>query len=171
MKRRVGAASPRQRGVGTGAAWRQGGAGAPTQPHGRAVHPNRKTAAELIQRCPEVVEPLRDGRLCVTSIVELAKVLTPENRHEILPRFFHASKREAMAEVAAMRPVETPPRRDVVTAVRPPALALETPRRTSMVRLLRLRTPKRRGLQFNRQDCSMPTRALGPNRAAPPNFH
>ncbi len=87
----------------------------------------RKTAAELVQRCPEVVEPLRDGRLCVTSIVELAKVLTPENRHEVLPRFFHASKREAMAEVAAMRPVEAPPRRDVVTAVRAPALALETP--------------------------------------------
>ena len=40
----------------------------------------RKTAAELIQRFPEIVEPLRDGRLCLTSVVELAKVLTPENR-------------------------------------------------------------------------------------------
>src|SRR6185503_2497554 len=29
----------------------------------------RKTAAELIQSYPEIVEPLRDGRLCITSIV------------------------------------------------------------------------------------------------------
>jgi hypothetical protein len=78
----------------------------------------RKTAAELIQRFPSVVEPLRDGRLCFTSVVELAKVLTPENGEEVLPRFFHRSKREAMAEVAAMRPVEAPPSRTVVSAVR-----------------------------------------------------
>ena len=38
----------------------------------------RKTAAELIQEFPEVVEPLRDGRLCLTSIVQVAKVLTAE---------------------------------------------------------------------------------------------
>ena len=52
----------------------------------------RKTAAELIQKFPEVVEPLRDGRLCLTSVVELSKVLTPENRPSVLPRFFHRSK-------------------------------------------------------------------------------
>ena len=49
----------------------------------------RKTAAELIQRFPEVIEPLRTGGLCLTSVVELSKVLTPENRDEVLPRFFH----------------------------------------------------------------------------------
>ncbi len=32
----------------------------------------RKTAAELIQRVPEIVEPLRAGRLCMTTIAELA---------------------------------------------------------------------------------------------------
>ena len=63
----------------------------------------RKVAAELIQRYPEVVEPLRDGRLCITSVVELAKVITPENRAAVLPRFFHASKQEAKA-VAAENP-------------------------------------------------------------------
>src|SRR5919206_1872224 len=52
---------------------------------GAAYH--RKTAAELIQRFPEIVEPMRDGRLCITSIVHVAKVLTPENRREMLPRF------------------------------------------------------------------------------------
>src|SRR5512145_519776 len=47
----------------------------------------RKTAAELIQRVPAVADPLRAGTLCITSIIELAKVLTPENREEVLPRF------------------------------------------------------------------------------------
>src|SRR6266567_592003 len=78
----------------------------------------RKVAAELVQRFPEVVEPLRDGRLCISSIVALAKVLTKENRHEVLPRFFHCSKREAQAEAAAILPAETAPHREVVTAVR-----------------------------------------------------
>ncbi|WP_242393143.1 hypothetical protein [Anaeromyxobacter oryzisoli] len=67
------------------------------------------------------VEPLRDGRLCFTSVVELAKVLTPENRDEVLPRFFHRSKREAQEVVAELKPVEAPARREVVTAVRSPA--------------------------------------------------
>jgi hypothetical protein len=87
----------------------------------------RKTAAELVQRYPEVVEPLRDGRLCLTSVVELAKVLTPENRHDVLPRFFHASKGEAKAISAELRPADAAPHRDAVTAVRaapaPPARA------------------------------------------------
>ena len=83
----------------------------------------RKTAAELIQRFPEVVEPLRDGRLCFTSVVELSKVLTPENRSDVLPRFFQLSKREAKAVSAALQPVEAAPHRDVVTSVRVPVVA------------------------------------------------
>ncbi|HSM92028.1 MAG TPA: HNH endonuclease, partial [Anaeromyxobacteraceae bacterium] len=81
----------------------------------------RKVAAELIQRFPEVVEPLRDGRLCITSVVELAKVITPENRAEVLPRFFHASKSEAKAISAEIRPLEAAPHRMVVTAPSTPA--------------------------------------------------
>jgi hypothetical protein len=77
----------------------------------------RKTAAELVQRFPEVIAPLRDGRLCFTSVVELAKVLTPENAGEVLPRFFHCSKGEAKALSAAILPDEAAPQRDVVTAV------------------------------------------------------
>jgi len=76
----------------------------------------RKTAAELIQRLPEVVEPLRDGRLCLTSICELAKVITAENRAEVLPRFFHTSKQEAKAVAAEIAPREAAPHRAVVTA-------------------------------------------------------
>jgi hypothetical protein len=48
----------------------------------------RKTAAELVQRFPEIVEPLRDGRLCLTTVVELEKVLTSENAKDVLPMFF-----------------------------------------------------------------------------------
>ena len=55
--------------------------------------------------------------------VELAKVLTPENPDEVLPRFFHLSKSGAKAVSAALRPAEAAPRRTVVTAVRPTAAA------------------------------------------------
>jgi hypothetical protein len=75
----------------------------------------RKTAAELIQRYPEVVEPLRQGKLCITSVVELAKVITPENRGEVVVCFFHASKRQAKEIAAELRPAEAAPHRDVVT--------------------------------------------------------
>src|SRR5512138_2120716 len=81
----------------------------------------RKTAADLVQRVPEVLEPLRAGTLCVTSIIELAKVLTPENREEVLPRFLHCSRREAQAVSAELAPMEAPPHRTVVTAL--PAVA------------------------------------------------
>ena len=79
----------------------------------------RKTAAELVQRYPEVIEPLRQGKLCITSVVELAKVITPENRGEVVARFFHASKREAKAVAAELRPSEAAPHREVVTIARP----------------------------------------------------
>jgi len=84
----------------------------------------RKTAAELIERYPEIVEPLRDGRLCLSSVTELAKVITPENRARVLPRFFHASKSEAKAVAAELNPVEAPAHRVVVTALATPARAV-----------------------------------------------
>jgi hypothetical protein len=87
----------------------------------------RKTAAELIQRFPEVVEPLRHGRLCLTTIVELAKVITPENRAEVLPRFFQLSKQEAKEVSAEISPVAAP-LRDVVTVARAPELSLAASR-------------------------------------------
>jgi hypothetical protein len=86
----------------------------------------RKVAAELIRKCPEVVEPLRDGRICFTSVIELAKVATPENVREVLPRFFHRSRREAMDVVAELRPVETPALRTVVTPARASGPVVET---------------------------------------------
>lgn len=100
----------------------------------------RKRAAELIQRFPDVAEPLRDGRLCLTSVVEVSKVLTDENHDEVLPRFFLLSKREAKVVSAAIRPDEAPPLREVVTVVRAqlgaPTLSPALPTRTESTREL-----------------------------------
>jgi hypothetical protein len=93
----------------------------------------RKVAAEMIQKCPDIVAPLRDGRICLSSVGEVAKVLTVENVAEVLPRFFHLSRREAAEVGAAIRPVERPPSRDIVTlvaaspAIRSPAATPEAP--------------------------------------------
>jgi hypothetical protein len=76
----------------------------------------RKIAAGLVVRFPSVLEALRDGSLCLTSIVELAKVLTAENQAEVLPRFFHRSKREAQ-EISAELCPRPAPVRIVTTAV------------------------------------------------------
>jgi hypothetical protein len=81
----------------------------------------RKTAAELVQRFPEVEAALRAGDLCLSSIVELAKVLTPENVAEVLPRFFGLSSRDAAEVAVSIRPIENPPSREVVTWIAPAA--------------------------------------------------
>ncbi len=78
----------------------------------------RKVAAELIQEIPGIVEPLRRGDLCLTSIIEAARVVTPENWQAVLPRFYGLSRREAMGVVAELQPHPAPPLRTVVTPVR-----------------------------------------------------
>ena len=88
----------------------------------------RKVAAQLVQQFPEVVEPLRDGRLCISSVVELARVMTPENRVEAMPRFFHRSKREAKEVAMEIRPAAVIPRREVVMELpRSTAVRLDEP--------------------------------------------
>jgi hypothetical protein len=92
----------------------------------------RKTAAELVQRYPEVEEALRQGKLCLSSVIELAKVLTPENVSDVLPRFFGLSSRDAAAVAVSIRPVEHPPARGLVTVLRSvapaqPSAALTVP--------------------------------------------
>ncbi len=75
----------------------------------------RLSAARLLPRFPGVIEPLRDGRLCLTTAAELAKVLTEANQAEVLPRFFGASTLKAKELVAELQPREAPPLRTVVT--------------------------------------------------------
>jgi hypothetical protein len=77
----------------------------------------RKVAARLIQSFPEVVEPLRSGKLCMTVVLELAKVITPENRADVLPQFLGLSKQEAKAVAVEIRPAEVVPRKEMVTAL------------------------------------------------------
>src|SRR5512138_2847917 len=78
----------------------------------------RKVAAELIQQVPGIVEPLRRGDLCLSSVIEAAKVVTPENWQTVLPRFYGLSRREAMEVVAELQPHPAPPERTVITPVR-----------------------------------------------------
>jgi hypothetical protein len=75
----------------------------------------RQEAARLLQRFPDLVEPLRQGRLCLTTMAELAKVLTEVNREVVLPRFLGISSREAKEIVAELQPREAPATRAVVT--------------------------------------------------------
>src|SRR6266545_8344364 len=74
----------------------------------------RKTAAGLVQRYPQVEAALRNGQLCLSSVIEVAKVITPENATGLLPRFFGLSSRDAAFVAVSIRPVEDPPRRDLV---------------------------------------------------------
>jgi hypothetical protein len=76
----------------------------------------RKTAAELIQAYPAVKAALQEGDLCLSSVIELAKVLTPENAADVLPQFFGKSARDAAFVAASIRPVENPPRRGFFVA-------------------------------------------------------
>jgi hypothetical protein len=75
----------------------------------------RQEAARLLQRFPDLEGPLRHGKLCLTTMAELAKVLTAENREALLPRFLGISSREAKEIVAELQPREVPATRAVVT--------------------------------------------------------
>ena len=81
----------------------------------------RSSAARLIQNFPDALVPLRDGRLCLSSVAELARVATQDNFAAVLPRFFGCSSREAREVAAAIAPREAPPLRDQVTRVAPAA--------------------------------------------------
>ncbi|MBL0278534.1 MAG: HNH endonuclease [Anaeromyxobacter sp.] len=86
----------------------------------------RLTAARLLPRHPAVETALRGGRLCLSAVGELARVLTAENEAEVLPRFYGRSSREAREVAAAILPRSSPPQREVVTAV----AATVSPRRS-----------------------------------------
>jgi hypothetical protein len=88
----------------------------------------RKSAAQLLQQFPEVIEPLGGGQLCLSTIAELSKVLTKENRAEVMPRFFGLSAREAQELVAELQPREAPATRAVVTRAVSWAPVLPLPR-------------------------------------------
>jgi len=79
----------------------------------------RQEAARLLQRFPDLEQPLRQGQLCLSTMSELAKVLTEENREAVLPRFLGISSRDAKEIVAELQPRPSPPMRTVVTPLAP----------------------------------------------------
>ena len=85
-----------------------------------AAH-HRRAAAWLVECFPEVLDPIRDGRLCFTTAAIVATVMTEENRAEVLPRFFGLSKQEALEVAAELKPRKVVPERTVVTRVEPAA--------------------------------------------------
>jgi uncharacterized low-complexity protein len=79
----------------------------------------RRAAAWLVQRFPEVLGPIRDGRLCFTTVAVLASVATRENLADVLPRFYGLSKTEALEVAAELKPRTLVPTRTVATRVAP----------------------------------------------------
>jgi 5-methylcytosine-specific restriction endonuclease McrA len=85
----------------------------------------RCAAAWLVQRFPEVLEPIREGRLCFTTVAVLASVVTEENLATVLPRFYGLSKKEALEVAAELKPRTVVPTRTVVTRVEPARPSVE----------------------------------------------
>ncbi len=79
----------------------------------------RSSAAGLLPAFPSVEAALREGRLCLSSVGEVARVLRPENEAALLPRFFGLSAREARELVAELLPRKDPPVREVVATLAP----------------------------------------------------
>jgi hypothetical protein len=125
----------------------------------------RFTAARLLPCHPEVEEALRSGRLCLSAVGELARVLTPENEANVLPRFLGCSSREAREVAAALHPDPSPPRRALVTAVPVAASAF-----AAMTGALPPPAPSVRAheLTLTQPGRGSPTQTPPPARAIPP---
>lgn len=68
----------------------------------------RTTAARLVARFPIVTEYLGDGRLCLTTLVELRDVLEEARLRETLDRAAGRTEEQVRALVAALRPRPAP---------------------------------------------------------------
>jgi hypothetical protein len=65
---------------------------------------NRKTAAQVARRYPEIVDMLADGRLSLTAVRVLAPVLTDANHSEAFAAATGKSKREVEKVAALLEP-------------------------------------------------------------------
>ena len=68
----------------------------------------RSTAARLVVRFPVLCDPLADGRLCLTTLVELRDVLDAERLDEIVARAAGRTEDEVRQLVAALQPRPEP---------------------------------------------------------------
>jgi len=72
----------------------------------------RVSAARFVQRFPQAVEPLRAGRLCITTLATLAPVVTEANCDTVLTEAMDKPKREVERIKARLAPKPVP--KDVV---------------------------------------------------------
>src|SRR3954471_547054 len=56
----------------------------------------RINAARTLRRFPQALEPLRDGRLCMTTLATLSSVLTQDNCDEVLNEAMGKTKNEIL---------------------------------------------------------------------------
>jgi len=76
--------------------------------HTKSTAFRRSTAARLLARFPVLAEHLRDGRLCVTTLVALRDVLVEDRLDEILSRAAGKTEDEVKELVAALQPKPAP---------------------------------------------------------------
>ena len=76
----------------------------------------RITAARLLGTHPDLYGKLCSGELSLTALAELAKVLTPENKSDLIPAVIGKPKLERQAVVAAYGGVTAPQRERVTVA-------------------------------------------------------
>jgi hypothetical protein len=132
----------------------------------------RVSAARLLPRFPEVEAALREGKLCLSAVGELSRVLTEQNRAEVLPRFFGRSSREAREVAAALAPRAEVPRREVVTVLPArPAPAVESASPPSVpgpaLTLEAAAAPQAASLRAREVGPTHPARALPRDEAEP----
>src|SRR5215471_15518124 len=75
----------------------------------------RVSCARAVNRFPQVIEFLRDGRLCMTTLAELMKVMNESNCDALLAEAVGKSKRDAEKIVAREKPKPVP--KDVMRPV------------------------------------------------------
>jgi len=68
----------------------------------------RIRATRVLRRLPDLAEPLRDGRLCLTTVGLLDPVLTEENAGELIARAAYKTKAEVEELVVSLRPRMAP---------------------------------------------------------------
>ncbi len=68
----------------------------------------RLAAMRVLRSFPRMEAPLRDGRLCLTTLALLGQVLTDENAEDLLRRAAYRSKAEVDSLVASLRPRPAP---------------------------------------------------------------
>src|SRR5262252_6333407 len=73
----------------------------------------RLASSRMLRRFPQVAEPLREGRLCMTVLASLAKVLTQENVDELITEAMGKPTNEVKQIVRRLDPKAVP--KDVVT--------------------------------------------------------